>query len=38
VRAAKVGERVEFEWVGTNHGPAVTAFKVLKKGDDKKLD
>jgi hypothetical protein len=36
VRAAKVGDRVELEWVGTNHGPAITAFKVLKKGDDKK--
>ena len=34
VRAAKVGERVELEWIGTNHGPAITAFKVLKK--DKK--
>lgn len=36
VRAAKVGDRVEFDWVGTNHGPAITLFKVLKKGDDKK--
>jgi hypothetical protein len=31
VRAAKVGDRVELDWVGTNHGPAITAFKVLKK-------
>jgi ferric-dicitrate binding protein FerR (iron transport regulator) len=31
VRAAKVGDRVEFEWVGTNHGPAITKFKVLPK-------
>jgi hypothetical protein len=31
VRAAKVGDRVELAWVGTNHGPAITAFKVLKK-------
>jgi hypothetical protein len=30
VRAAKVGDRVEFEWVSTNHGPAITTFKVLK--------
>ena len=30
VRAAKVGERVELEWIGTNHGPAITSFKVLK--------
>ena len=36
VRAAKVGERVELDWVGTNHGPAITAFRVLKKGDDSK--
>ena len=36
VRAAKVGDRVELEWVATNHGPAITAFKVLKKtGSDK---
>ncbi|HZZ82442.1 MAG TPA: hypothetical protein VFE62_28345 [Gemmataceae bacterium] len=33
VRAAKVGDRVELEWVGTNHGPAITAFKVLKSKD-----
>jgi hypothetical protein len=31
VRAAKVGERVELEWVYTGHGPAITAFKVLTK-------
>lgn len=31
VRAASVGDRVELEWVSTNHGPAITAFKVLKK-------
>jgi hypothetical protein len=31
VRHAKVGERVELDWIGTNHGPAITAFKVLKK-------
>ena len=36
VRGAKVGERVEFEWVGTNHGPAITSFKVLKKDSDSK--
>ena len=33
VRAAKVGERVELDWIGTNHGPAITAFRVLKKGN-----
>jgi len=32
VRAAKVGDKVEFEWVGTGHGPAIKSFKVLKKG------
>jgi hypothetical protein len=31
VRHAKVGERVELDWISTNHGPAITAFKVLKK-------
>jgi hypothetical protein len=31
VRAAKVGDRVELEWIATNHGPAITAFRVLKK-------
>ena len=35
VRAAKVGDRVEFEWVGTNHGPAITKFKVLPRRDEK---
>jgi hypothetical protein len=32
VRAASVGDRVEFEWVATGHGPAITKFQVLKKG------
>jgi hypothetical protein len=32
VRAAKVGDRVEFEWVQTGHGPMIKAFKVLRKG------
>jgi hypothetical protein len=38
VRAAKVGDRVELEWVQTGHGPAIKAFKVLPKsgGGDKK--
>jgi hypothetical protein len=31
VRAAKVGDRVELEWVQTGHGPAIKAFQVLKK-------
>lgn len=34
VRAAKVGERVEFEWVQTGHGPAIKTFHVLVKGAD----
>ncbi|MCI0738708.1 MAG: hypothetical protein L0Y72_06665 [Gemmataceae bacterium] len=32
VRAAKVGDVVEFEWVPTGHGPAIKAFQVFKKG------
>lgn len=35
VRHAKVGDMVEFDWVQTNHGPAITAFKVTKKADAK---
>jgi hypothetical protein len=34
VRAAKVGDRVEFEWVQTGHGPAIKTFRVLKQGTD----
>jgi hypothetical protein len=36
VREAGVGDRVEFEWVATGHGPAIKTFKVLKKGTDEK--
>jgi hypothetical protein len=38
VRAAGVGDRVEFDWSATGHGPAITKFKVVKSagGDDKK--
>ncbi len=32
VRAAKVEDRVEFEWVETGHGPAIRSFQVVKKG------
>src|SRR6267142_1942872 len=32
VRAAKVGDVVEFEWVQTGHGPAIKSFQVFKKG------
>ena len=33
VRAAKVGDRVQLEWVDTGEGLAITAFEVLKKSD-----
>ena len=38
VRAADVGDRVEFDWSATGHGPAITKFKVVKSaaGDHKK--
>jgi hypothetical protein len=32
VREAEVGDKVEFEWVATGHGPAITKFKVFKRG------
>jgi len=35
VRAAKVGDIVELEWVDTNHGPAIQSFKLFKKAADK---
>ncbi len=38
VRASNVDDTVEFEWIQTGHGPAITSFKVVKKatGGDKK--
>ncbi|HET6576596.1 MAG TPA: hypothetical protein VFG68_23565 [Fimbriiglobus sp.] len=36
VQAAKVGDRVVFDWVATGHGPAIVKFEVLKKGGEKK--
>ena len=36
VRAAAVGDTVEFDWVATGHGPAITKFQVLKKGGRQK--
>jgi hypothetical protein len=37
VRAAKVGDRVQLEWVDTGEGLAIKSFQVLKKGGgDKK--
>jgi hypothetical protein len=38
VRAAKVGDRVEFEWVQTGHGPAIRTFKVHRKAEDTKKE
>jgi hypothetical protein len=35
VRAAKVGDVVELEWVDTNHGPAIQSFKLFKKSAEK---
>jgi hypothetical protein len=35
VRAAKVGERVQLEWIDTGEGLAITSFSVLKKSDQK---
>jgi len=35
VRSAKIGEVVELEWVDTNHGPAITSFRMFKKGSEK---
>jgi hypothetical protein len=31
VRAANIGDEVEFEWVQTGHGPAIKTFQVVKK-------
>ncbi len=36
VRAAKVGDRVQLEWIDTGEGLAITSFQVLKKGDNPK--
>jgi hypothetical protein len=36
VKAAKVGDRVAFDWEATNHGPAIVKFSVLKKPEQKK--
>jgi hypothetical protein len=36
VRAAKVGEKVVFDWEATGHGPAIVKFKVAGKGGEKK--
>lgn len=32
VRAANVGDVVEFDWIATGHGPAMKSFRVFKKG------
>jgi hypothetical protein len=36
VRAARVGDKVEFDWTATGHGPAITKFRVVKKADGEK--
>lgn len=36
VGAAKVGEKVVFDWEATGHGPAIVKFKVAGKGGEKK--
>lgn len=36
VRAAKVGDRVQLEWIDPGEGLAITAFQVLKKSTEKK--
>ena len=33
VRAAKVGDRVQLEWVDTGEGLAIKSFEVLKKAE-----
>lgn len=36
VKAAKIGDRVQFDWIDTGEGLGLTAFQVLNKGDSKK--
>ena len=36
VKAAKVGDKVAFDWEATNHGPAIVKCDVLKKSEPKK--
>jgi hypothetical protein len=36
VRAANVGDKVLFDWVATNHGPAIVKFEVRKQAEEKK--
>ena len=35
VKAAKVGDKVVFDWEATNHGPAIVKFEVQKKAGGK---
>lgn len=35
VRSAKIGDRVEFDWVQTGHGPAIKSFRITKKAGSK---
>jgi hypothetical protein len=36
VKAANVGDRVQFDWLDTGEGLAITKFEVLKKKSGKK--
>jgi hypothetical protein len=36
VRHARAGDQVVFDWVATNHGPAIIKFEILKKGSGEK--
>lgn len=33
VRAAKIGDRAQLDWIDTGEGLAITKFEVLKKGE-----
>jgi hypothetical protein len=35
-KAAKIGDRVQADWIDTGEGLALTSFQVLKKSDEKK--
>jgi hypothetical protein len=36
VRAARVGDRVQLDWIDTGEGLAIKKFEVIKKKEDKK--
>jgi hypothetical protein len=37
-KAAKIGARVQCDWIDTGEGLAITTFQVLKKKTDKKVE